>query len=32
MSDMQLAVTRERLILPITQTSGNVWVLENLER
>jgi dipeptidyl aminopeptidase/acylaminoacyl peptidase len=28
--DLQFAITRERLILPITQTSGAIWVLENV--
>jgi hypothetical protein len=31
-SDLQIAVTRERLILPITQSSGVIWVLENVDR
>jgi hypothetical protein len=31
-SGLQMAVTRERLILPVTQTSGAVWVLENVDR
>jgi Tol biopolymer transport system component len=30
--NLQLAVTRDRLIVPITQTSGAIWVLENLDR
>jgi hypothetical protein len=31
-SGLQMAVTHERLILPVTQTSGAVWVLENVDR
>jgi hypothetical protein len=31
-SGLQMAVTRDRLILPVTQTSGAVWVLENVDR
>jgi Tol biopolymer transport system component len=31
-SNLQIAVTRDRLILPMTQTSGSVWVLENVDR
>jgi len=30
-SALQIAVTRDRLILPVTQTSGAVWVLEDVE-
>jgi Tol biopolymer transport system component/DNA-binding winged helix-turn-helix (wHTH) protein len=32
LSDLQIAITRERLILPITQSSGAIWVLENVDR
>ena len=31
-SGLQMAITRDRLILPVTQTSGAVWVLENVDR
>ena len=31
-SGLQMALTRDRLILPVTQTSGAVWVLENVDR
>jgi Tol biopolymer transport system component/DNA-binding winged helix-turn-helix (wHTH) protein len=31
-SNLQIAVTGTRLILPITQTSGNVWILENVDQ
>jgi Tol biopolymer transport system component/DNA-binding winged helix-turn-helix (wHTH) protein len=31
-SDLQIAITRRRLILPVTQTSGAVWVMENVDR
>jgi Tol biopolymer transport system component/DNA-binding winged helix-turn-helix (wHTH) protein len=31
-SDLQIAITRRRLILPVTQTSGAVWVLDNVDR
>jgi Tol biopolymer transport system component/DNA-binding winged helix-turn-helix (wHTH) protein len=31
-SGLQMAVTHERLILPVTQTTGAVWVLENVDR
>ncbi len=30
-SALQIAVTRDRLILPVTQTSGAVWVLEDVD-
>jgi Tol biopolymer transport system component/DNA-binding winged helix-turn-helix (wHTH) protein len=30
-SSLQFAVTRERLILPVTQASGAVWILENVD-
>jgi Tol biopolymer transport system component/DNA-binding winged helix-turn-helix (wHTH) protein len=30
-SALQIAVTRERLILPVTQTSGAVWVLDDVD-
>jgi Tol biopolymer transport system component/DNA-binding winged helix-turn-helix (wHTH) protein len=29
-SNLQIAITRQRLILPVTQTSGAVWVLDNV--
>ena len=31
-SDLQMAVTGDRLILPVTQVSGAIWVLENVDR
>jgi Tol biopolymer transport system component/DNA-binding winged helix-turn-helix (wHTH) protein len=31
-SGLQMAVTRDRLIVPVTQTSGAVWILENVDR
>jgi Tol biopolymer transport system component/DNA-binding winged helix-turn-helix (wHTH) protein len=31
-ADVQIAITSRRLILPVTQTSGAVWVLENVDR
>jgi Tol biopolymer transport system component len=31
-SALQMAITRDRLILPVTQSSGGVWVLENVDR
>jgi Tol biopolymer transport system component/DNA-binding winged helix-turn-helix (wHTH) protein len=31
-SDLQIAITHRRLILPVTQTSGAVWVLDNVDR
>jgi Tol biopolymer transport system component/DNA-binding winged helix-turn-helix (wHTH) protein len=31
-SNVQIAITRDRLILPVTQTSGAVWVLENVDQ
>lgn len=31
-ADLQIAITGERLILPITQTSGVIWVLDNVDR
>ena len=31
-SDLQIAITRRRLILPVMQTSGGVWVMENVDR
>jgi Tol biopolymer transport system component/DNA-binding winged helix-turn-helix (wHTH) protein len=31
-SGLQMAITRDRLVLPVTQTSGGVWVLENVDR
>lgn len=31
-SALQFAVTRDRLILPVTETSGAVWILENVNR
>ncbi|MPY91232.1 MAG: hypothetical protein GEU99_25390 [Luteitalea sp.] len=31
-SNLQIAVTRDRLILPITQTLGAIWVLENVDQ
>ncbi len=30
-SALQLAVTRDRLILPVTQASGAVWILEDVD-
>ena len=30
-SDLQIAITDRRLILPVTQTSGAVWVLDNVD-
>jgi Tol biopolymer transport system component/DNA-binding winged helix-turn-helix (wHTH) protein len=32
LSNVQIAITRERLILPLTQSSGVIWVLENVDR
>jgi Tol biopolymer transport system component/DNA-binding winged helix-turn-helix (wHTH) protein len=32
LSDLQIAITQDRLILPITQSSGVIWVLENVHR
>jgi Tol biopolymer transport system component/DNA-binding winged helix-turn-helix (wHTH) protein len=32
LADLQIAITRERLILPITQASGVIWVLENVDQ
>lgn len=29
---MELALTADRLILPITEQTGNIWILENAER
>jgi hypothetical protein len=31
-SNLQIAITDDRLILPVTHTSGAVWVLENVDR
>jgi hypothetical protein len=32
LADLQIGITRERLILPLTQASGAVWVLDNVDR
>jgi Tol biopolymer transport system component len=32
MGPLQMAVTKERLILPVTNVSGSVWVLESVDR
>lgn len=32
LSRMQIAVTADRLFLPIAETSGEVWMLENVDR
>ena len=32
LSDLQIAITRDQLILPITESSGAIWVLENVDR
>jgi Tol biopolymer transport system component len=29
---MELALSEQRFVLPITQVSGNIWVLENVDR
>jgi len=29
---MQIALTADRLFLPITETSGELWILENVDR
>ena len=31
-SALQIAITRDHLILPITQASGAIWVLENIDQ
>lgn len=31
-SNLQVGITRDRLILPVTHTSGAVWVLEDVDR
>lgn len=31
-SDVQIAITSRRLILPVTQISGAVWLLDNVDR
>ena len=31
-SDVQVAITNRRLILPVTQISGAVWLLDNVDR
>jgi len=30
-SALQIAITRNRLILPVTQTSGAIWILESID-
>jgi hypothetical protein len=32
MSRVELAVSEDRLVVPIMQVSGNIWVLENVDR
>jgi hypothetical protein len=32
MGSLQIAVTNDRLILPVTNVSGAVWVLDNVDR
>jgi Tol biopolymer transport system component len=32
LADLQIGITRDRLILPLTQASGAVWVLDNVDR
>ncbi len=32
LSRMQIAVTARHLFLPITETSGELWMLENVDR
>jgi hypothetical protein len=32
MSQMQIAVTADRLFLPITETQSELWILENVDR
>lgn len=32
LSHMQFAVTADRLFLPLTETSGKLWMLENIDR
>jgi len=29
---MQFAITSRRLLLPITETSGELWMLEHVDR
>jgi hypothetical protein len=29
---MELALSEQRFVLPLTQVSGNIWVLENVDR
>ena len=29
---MQIAVTTDHLFLPITETSGELWMLDNVDR
>jgi len=31
-SDMEMAITADRLMLPITEISGSIWVVENVNR
>ncbi len=30
--DMQISLTADRLVLPITEATGNLWMLENVDR
>ena len=32
LSRMQFAISNDRLFLPITETSGELWMLENVDR
>jgi hypothetical protein len=32
LANLQIAITGDRLILPITQSSGVIWVLDNVDR
>jgi hypothetical protein len=31
-SGMEIALTANRLMLPITEATGNIWMLENVDR
>jgi hypothetical protein len=31
-SKVEISLTEDRLVMPIAQTSGNIWMLDNVDR